>query len=121
MRVPLQITLRHIGPSEALEGRIRAEAAKLGEFHPDIVSCQVVVEQQGLHRRQGSPFNVRVSLHVSGHDLIVNRAHDEDVYIAVRDAFAHLTRRLEDIARRQRGDVKAHAVPPAGTGAGPDI
>ena len=118
MRVPVQITLRHLGPSDALEARIRREVARLGDFHPDIISCHVVVEQQGRHRRQGSPFNVRIALHVPGHDLVVNRDHDEDVYIALRDAFAHLTRRLEDIARRQRGDVKAHAAPPARTGAG---
>jgi ribosomal subunit interface protein len=118
MRVPAQITLRHIGPSDALEARIRTEITKLGEFYPDIVSCHVVVERQGLHRQQGSPFNVRIALHVPGHDLVVNRDHDEDAYIAVRDAFAHLTRRLEDIARRQRGDVKAHAVPPGEAGSG---
>ena len=29
--------------------------------------------------------------------------------MAVRDAFASLTRRLEDLARRQRGAVKQHA------------
>ena len=42
------------------------------------------------------------------YELIVNRDHDEDVYVALRDAFASLTRRLEDVARRQRGQVKAH-------------
>ena len=45
---------------------------------------------------------------VPGHELIVNRDHDEDVYVALRDAFASVTRRLEDVARRQHGQVKVH-------------
>ncbi len=32
----------------------------------------------------------------------------EDVYVAVRDAFNAAARRLEDHARRMRGDVKTH-------------
>ena len=105
MRVPVQITLRHIGPSEALEARIRAEVAKLGEFHPDIISCHVVVEKQGRHRRQGSPFNVRIALHVPGRDLVVNRAHDEDVYVALRDAFDAMRHQLEDVTRDRRTEA----------------
>ena len=108
MQVPLQITIRHMSSSAALEARIRQDAAKLDDFYRGITSCHVVVEQQGRHREQGRWFNVRIVVRVPGHELIVNRDHDEDVYVALRDAFASLTRRLEDIARRQHGQVKAH-------------
>lgn len=109
MQVPLRITVRHLPPSEALEARIREDVARLEGFHPRIVSCHVVVEQQARHKRQGRRFNVRIDLRVPGHELVVDHDHDEDVYIALRDAFASLTRRLEDAARRQRGQVKASA------------
>jgi hypothetical protein len=46
---------------------------------------------------------------------VVNRDHDEDPYIALRDAFDAVVRRLEDVARRQRGDVKTHAPTPRDT------
>jgi len=105
---PVQITVRHMAHSPALDASIREHAAKLDEFYQGIMACHVVVEEQGLHRQQGRSFNVRISLHVPGHELIVNRDHDEDVYVALRDAFASLTRRLEDIARRQHGQVKKH-------------
>ncbi len=59
-------------------------------------------------RNKGRWFNVRIVVRVPGHELIVNRDHDEDVYVALRDAFASLTRRLEDVARRQHGEVKTH-------------
>ncbi len=37
---------------------------------------------------------------------------NEDVYVAIRDAFAAATRQLEDYARRLSGDVKTHEPPP---------
>jgi ribosomal subunit interface protein len=108
MQLPLQITVRHMAHSPALDARIRENAAKLDEFYRGIVSCQVVIEEQGRHQQQGGWFNVRITVRVPGHELIVNRDHDEDVYVALRDAFASLTRRLEDVARRQHGQVKTH-------------
>jgi len=108
MQVPLQITVRHMPQSPALEERIRENAAKLDEFYRGLISCHVVVEQQARHSEQGRWFNVRIVVRVPGHELIVNRDHDEDVYVALRDAFASLTRRLEDVVRRQHGQVKAH-------------
>jgi len=107
MQVPLQITVRHMPQSPALEDRIREGAAKLDDFYRGLISCHVVVEEQARHREQGRWFNVRIVLRLPGHELIVNRDHDEDVYIALRDAFASLTRRLEDVARRQHGQVKS--------------
>jgi ribosomal subunit interface protein len=108
MQLPLQITVRHMEHSAALDARIREDAAKLDEFYRGIVSCHVVVEEQSRHQQKGRSFNVRIDVRVPGHELIVNRDHDEDVYIALRDAFASLTRRLEDVARRQHGQVKTH-------------
>jgi len=109
MQTPLQITIRHMAHSHALTTGVRDEVAKLSGFYPDIVSCRVVIEQRDRHKSQGRSFNVRITLSVPGHELIVNHDHDEDVYVALRDAFASLTRRLEDVARRQRGAVKKHA------------
>ncbi len=106
MQSTLQISIRHMTDSSALEARIRESAAKLDEFYRGIVRCHVVVEEQGRHRQQGRWFNVRLAVRVPGHELIVNRDHDEDVYVALRNAFASLTRRLEDVARRQHGQVK---------------
>ncbi len=75
----------------------------------------MVVEEQRRHPQQGRWFNVRLAVHVPGHEIVVNRDHDEDVYVAVRDAFNAVTRRLEDVVRLQRGDVKAHPTPLHGT------
>ena len=111
MQTPLQITLRHMPPSDALEARIRDQAAKLEEFHPNLVSCRVTVEEIARHQQQGRQFQVRIDAHVPGHEIVANRDHHEDVYVALRDAFAAVTRQLEEDIREKRGDVKLHAVP----------
>lgn len=115
MRIPLKITMRNFARSEALEERIRQKAAKLDEFHPNVTGCEVTVEEQRRHHQQGQWFNVRIVVRVPAHDIVVNRDHDEDPYIALRDAFDAVLRRLEDVARRQRGDVKTHAPTPRDT------
>ena len=49
MQIPLQITVRDMEHSEALEARIRSKAQKLEEFFAHIVSCHVVVEMPHRH------------------------------------------------------------------------
>ena len=108
MQTPLKITMRHMAPSEALETRIRSKAAKLEEFYPNITACSVAIEEERRLHQQGSWFKVRVIARVPEHEVVVNRDHDEDPYVALRDAFDAVKRQLEDFARVQRGDVKTH-------------
>jgi ribosomal subunit interface protein len=114
MQIPLQITVRHMPRSDALEARIRDQAAKLDEFHPHLMSCRVTVEEKGRHQKQGRQFQVRIDARVPGREIVANRDHDEDVYVALRDAFAAVTRQLEEEVRVTRGDVKAHDIPQHG-------
>lgn len=109
MFLPLQITLRNLSHSEALDHLIRERADKLQSFHPRLVRCRVVVERAG-HQQQGKQIEVHVSLKVPGAEINVDRQHDEDPHIAVRDAFDAARRQLEDHVRLQRGDVKLHRV-----------
>jgi ribosomal subunit interface protein len=107
MQKPLQITARDVSLSEAAEDDIRAKAENLDTYYDRIISCRVVVEGPRRHHRQG-PYAVRVDLTVPGAELVVDRQTDVDLYVAIRDAFDAARRRLEDHARRQRGDVKVH-------------
>ena len=108
MEVPLQVVVRNLAHSDALEARVREHVAKLEEFHPRIVSCRVTIEESQKHHRQGRQFQVRIDVRVPGKEIAVNQDHDEDVYIALRDAFHAARRQLEDAIRVARGDVKAH-------------
>ncbi|MGA7750486.1 MAG: ribosome-associated translation inhibitor RaiA [Gallionella sp.] len=108
MQIPLQITIRDMEHSDALEKHIRDKANKLDEFFDRIMSCRVVVEMPHKHRHQGKQFNVRIDIGVPGSEIAVNRDHAEDVYVALRDAFDAAKRQLEDYARKMRGSVKMH-------------
>jgi len=117
MRLPLQITFRHMPPSAALEARIRELAVHLERFSAQIISCQVIIEAPHQHQHQGKIFEVHIHVTVPKGDLVAEREHrqrqsHEDVYVALRDAFDAMRRQLEDYERVRRQDVK-HREPEA--------
>lgn len=110
MQLPIQIVFREVARSDAIEAAIREKAEKLDHFFEHIMTCRVTVGIIQKHKHQGKLFNIRVDLTVPGTEIVVNRDQSEDIYVAIRDAFDHARRRLEDYARRLRGDVKTHEV-----------
>lgn len=119
MQKPLQIAFRGFESSAAVEERVREEVAKLEEFHTNIIGCRVVLETDHRRRRKGKLYNVRIDLTVPGAELIISRDPErdrghEDIYVAIRDSFDALQRRLQDEVRRIRGAVKVHEEPPHG-------
>jgi len=114
MRIPLQVTFRNMPHSDAIEAKINEKSVKLDRFYDRIMSCRVVVEASQRRQHQGKLFSVRIDLTVPGKERAVTREENEDVYVAVRDAFDSACRRLEEHARRLRGVVKSHETPPSG-------
>lgn len=106
--LPVQITVRDIPNSSALEDHIRKKAQKLNQYYQRINSCRIVITLPQKHKHQGKLYSVCIDLTVPGKELVVNHKLDEDIYIAIRDAFHALQRQLESYARKQRGNVKSH-------------
>ncbi len=106
-------------PSAAVEAAVRERAEKLETFGERVMSCRVAVEMHHHRHQQGNLYHVRVDLKLPGEQIVASRepaehhAH-EDVYVAIRDAFNAVRRRLEDHVRQRRGDVKTHAPPAHG-------
>ncbi len=119
MKLPLQITFRHMERSEALETDIQERAGKLDQYCDQIMACRVVVDRPHQHKHQGNLFRISVDLTVPGGEIVASReasehhAH-EDPYVATRDAFDAVKRRLEDYVRRNHNKVKMHEAPPHG-------
>ena len=116
MKIPLQITFRHMEASPALETRIREEAERLDKFFDHIMSCRVVVESPHKHHHQGRLYNLHIDLTVPGKEIVVTRDHHdkhahEDVFVTVRDAFNSMQRQLQDYVDLHRSDVKLHETP----------
>jgi ribosome-associated translation inhibitor RaiA len=115
MKLPLQVTFRDLVPLPSLEGDIRLRAAKLEQFAPDLMSCHVAVEATANRHHQGHRYTVKIDVRVPGEEIFAGDHHGhEDIEIAVRGAFDAMCRRLEDYARRRRGQVKQHASEPPG-------
>ena len=120
MQLPLQITFRDMEPSEAVEANIRERAERLERFYDHIMSCRVMVESPHGHHHKGRLFDIRIDVTVPDGELVVNHGHHhkdhshEDVYVAIRDAFAALRRQLEDYVQKRRGKTKTHEAPAHG-------
>jgi ribosome-associated translation inhibitor RaiA len=108
MQVPLQISLHGLKRSDALYNAIRRKAEKLDHYCDRIMSCRVVLELAGRHKHRGREFTVRIDLKLPGSEIAITREHNEELVVALRDAFDAARRKLEDYARERRGDVKKH-------------
>lgn len=105
MKLPLQITARNMSLSEAAEEAIREKAAKLDTIYDRIMGCRVLVEAPHRHQHNGNQYNVRIDLTVPGSEMVVKREGNEDLYVAIRDAFDAAKRQLREYSHRQK-DVK---------------
>ena len=119
MKIPLQITFQDIPPSEAVEAKIREAAAKLDQFHTDIMSCRAVVSSPQQRQRTGKHYHVRLDVSVPGKELVVNREPGDrdahiDIYVSIRDAFNVMERMLRDHSRQKQGMIKQDVAAPHG-------
>jgi ribosome-associated translation inhibitor RaiA len=80
------------------------------------MSCRVVVEMPHKHHHQDKQYTVRTDIGVAGGEIVVNRDHDEDAYVALHDALDVANRQLEEYARKLHGNVKTHEPNHANTG-----
>jgi ribosomal subunit interface protein len=119
MQIQPQVTFRGLAVSDDMQDACLKEAQKLERFHGRITSCRIVVTQPHRRHAKGNLYAIRIDLTVPGSELVVNReppAHqaDEDIQVALREAFDKARRQLQDHARRQAGQVKEHEATPEG-------
>ena len=96
MDMPLLITWRGLGRSAAIETAVQEAAKKLEQFDGHIVSCRVTIEQADRHKRHGRQFTVRLDVRVPRSEIAIDHEHDEDVYVALHNAFADARRKLSE-------------------------
>lgn len=95
MNLPLHIQFLNIPASDAVEAEVRRRAEKLAHFN--ITRCDVTIETHGKHKQQGHLYEVRIDLIVPGAEIALSRIHpNEDIYVAVRDAFEAAARKLQE-------------------------
>ena len=108
---PVQITARGFILAAWWKDAIHKKVHKLGEFYRRILFCRVVVEAPPQHSHKGRLYKVRVDLEVPGGFIAVDREAAESFDEALERSFAAAARKLQDFARRRRGEVKRHQDP----------
>jgi cold shock CspA family protein/ribosome-associated translation inhibitor RaiA len=103
MQTPVQITERNVEDSDAARTLVHKCVEKLEVFYGRITSCRVMIE--------GTPmaYNVHVDIRVPGEEIVIKRQAHPELHTAIQEAFDAAGRRLQDYARRIRGDVKRSA------------
>jgi ribosome-associated translation inhibitor RaiA len=117
MQEQLQLAFRGMDQPMGIEDSIRGHVAQLETFFNRIIVCKVMVERDHKRHHQGNLYHIRIDLVVPGHKIVVKRepaAHhaNEDLHVAIKEAFDAARRRLQDCARDLRGETKAHMEPP---------
>ena len=100
MAQALQVTFHGISRSEAVEQAVQKELNDLSKFDRNLGPCHATITQEG-HQTMGA-YTVRVTIVASGSDLVVSRTNN-DVMLAIREAFDTLRRSVKDAAERLRG------------------
>jgi hypothetical protein len=131
MTIPLHITFRNMKHSAEVEDWIREAAEKLSTFSNRIVGCHVAVEVPHRHHKKGKPLQIRIDLTLPGREIVIKRGSTgihvipvkgkastsghvrpnppySDLELVIHDAFKSAGRRVQDFARRQRGEIKKH-------------
>jgi cold shock CspA family protein len=123
------ITFRRVRRTTRLDSEILERQHKLDLFYPQITKSRVLVELVQRRHQAGNRYHVRIELTVPGETISVSHEaawhvaargaetvavkrsaesgpEHKHVRVALRDAFDAARRKLQDYARRQRGDVK---------------
>lgn len=119
MTMPVDITFHGMDGTETLRADIERRARKFEQFAQDIIKCSVVMEAAEHRHHQGNRFVVRIRVTLPGGELDVGHAPSgdqshQDAYVAIRDAFRAMRRKLQDFHRKQQGKVKHHEEAPHG-------
>lgn len=104
---PLEVTFKHLNPSETLKQRVYKEAQKIDKLFNIILWAKVVISLPHRSHHQGKIFHVNISLKVPGKDLVVAHTPQdnhalENAQVAVRDAFKAMEHELNRFIEKKR-------------------
>lgn len=109
MQQPLKITIKDgVSHSDAIEEQLRKKAEKLEQYCDNIISCHIAVEMPQKHKNQGKLHNVNLKINVPGKELAVSRNMQENLWIAIRDAFNDMRNQLKAYTQLMHKQVKTH-------------
>jgi ribosomal subunit interface protein len=102
-----KVVFRGIDHSQAVADAVQKRLEKLERYSDEIQSLKVTLDSPHNHHHKGKVYHVGVEAVIPNHDILVNHdQHDnhshEDIYVAIRDAFNALERRIKSIYQKRR-------------------
>lgn len=110
MPLPIDISFQDIPHSKAVEEAVTHQANHLSRICAQVTHCRVSIALEAKHQQQGRPFSVHIGVTMPHHEPLSSKASDEDVYVALRDAFAQVERMAVEAVQKRR----SHADQPTG-------
>lgn len=108
MQQPIQVTFKDVDHSASVEEHVREKAEKLNQFNQDIISCHITLDLQQKKQNQGNLYTVHITTSVPGKEFVASHNGDENMYIAIRDAFDNMRDQLKEHTHQLHGKVKTH-------------
>jgi len=110
LRRPAELVVRNMTLPPPVREEIELRVDRLYRSSRRILRCRATLEGPGRHHRQGY-FQMRIRMHLSGHEIEVSRRAANEPAEAIREAFAAARRSVRAHLERIRGDVKTHETP----------
>lgn len=106
-----QVLFRGIDHSQAVEDAVHKRLHKLERYSDKIQSLKVILEAPHNNHYKGRVYHVGVEALIPNHDIVVAHDHHdkhahEDIYVAIRDAFNAVERRLKSVHDKQRTQTR---------------
>lgn len=116
MQTPIELTFKHVEPTDDIKALVHEKADHLEKFFDGITSCHVYIRAPHQSQRKGNLYEVTIEVRVPGKELVVRHdqadvAEHEHLRVAVRDAFAAMATELKRWKQQISGDVKVHDGP----------
>jgi len=115
MQVPLQITIRDIPHSPAVEKQIMKWSDKLEQYSSHIISCRVVVEFANKNHQNGKLYQTNIDVTLPKQVELISSKQHENMYQSIHEAFFCMLRQIDKAMGKMSGETKSHPVPLHGT------
>ena len=118
MSIPTDITFQGIDHSDAIEAKIHERLARLEAMSPDLHKIHVWVRAPH-QKHKATQYVIDLSAEMPGKTLAISRqpgdnyAHT-DIYVAIRDAFEAMERKLRKWSDTRKGHPEVHVQPVQG-------
>lgn len=101
MSAAFQITIRDEEHTKYLTQLIKEKAGKLQHYSYDIIKCRIVVDANHHNQQHGNLHTVHIELIIPQDEIVVNKVANENVYVAIHEAFAAACRQLQDMHKKK--------------------